>query len=313
MPRQSPPTERVVRILRNLADADEPATLSTLARELRLNMSTCQTILQTLGDAGFVVRSAVDKTYTLGPALISLGDAARALTPLLARARAVVEELHAEIGYHATILMPSRDELVVVHRTGAPDEYPVPAMALGPFPFVEPVGATIVADADAATQEAWLERVADEASELRRYRALLRTIRTNGWCAWSYSSATEALLPQFERLLRGLARDTHAPAGAQQVIHLLSLAESRGLLTRDLARSERLSVTMITLPARLPTTPLELDVYVYERDLPTAKLHQLAEAARRAAEAITRMGDEPGAPPPRRGRRTEGPPVTARR
>jgi DNA-binding IclR family transcriptional regulator len=293
MPRQSPPTERVVRILRSLADADEPATLSTVARELQLNVSTCQTILQTLDDAGFVVRSPVDKTYTLGPALISLGDAARALTPLLARARAVVEDLHAEIGYHATLLMPSRDELIVVHRTGRPQEYPVPAMALGPFPFAAPFGATIVADAPAATQDAWLDRVASDASELRRYRALLRTVRTNGWCAWSYSGATEALLPQFERLLRGLARDTHAPTGVQQVIHLLSLAESRGLLARDLARNEKLSVTMITLPARLPTTALELDVYVYERDLPTARLHELAAAARRAAETITRMGDEP--------------------
>ena len=295
MTRTSPPTERVVRILRMLAGADAPMTLTGVAQQLGLNLSTCQTILGTLDAAGLVVRSPSDKSYTLGPALIHLGDAAQALTPLLARARGVVDDLHAEIGYGCTLLMPTHDELIVVHRTGRPEHYPVPAMALGPLPFAVPFGATIIASAPAAQQEAWFERLTGSPAELQRYRALLDTVRRNGWCAWSYSGATETMLPQFESLLRGLARDTHSSAVAQQVVQLLSLADSRVFLAEEIEASETLSVTMLTVPTGLPTTALEIDVTVHQRDLPRERLERLARSTQRAAAAIRELGK--GAPP----------------
>jgi DNA-binding IclR family transcriptional regulator len=289
MTRPSPPTERVVKILRSLAGADAPMTLTSVARQLGLNLSTCQTILNALDDSGFVVRSTSDKTYTLGPALIYLGDAAQALTPLLARARGIVDDLHAEIGYGCTLLMPTHDELIVVHRTGRSEHYPVPAMALGPLPFAVPFGATIIASAPAAQQELWLERVIGSPADLQRYRTLLKTIRQNGWCAWSYSGATETLLPQFESLLRGLARDTHSSAVAHQVVQLLTLADSRAFLADEIERSTALSVTMLTVPTGLPTTALEIDVYVYQRDLSRKRLERLVRQTRRAAAAIAEL------------------------
>jgi DNA-binding IclR family transcriptional regulator len=309
-PRPSPPTERVVRILRRLAGADAPMTLTRVARQLGLNLSTCQTILDALDAAGFVVRSASDKTYALGPALIHLGEAARALTPLLARARGILDDLHAEIGFGCTLLAPTHDELVVVHRTGRLEDYPVPALAQGPLPFAAPFGATIVASAPPERQAAWLARIAGSPAELARYRALLGTARENGWCAWSYSGATERLLPSFESLFESLARDTHSSAVAQQVFQLLALAESRVFLADEIARSSTLSVTMLTLPTQLPTTPLEIDVYLYQRELPRRRLERVAGATRRAAAAIAGLGRVPGAtgaraglPAPSRARR----------
>jgi hypothetical protein len=265
-------------------------TLSQLARVLDLNLSTCQTILTALEASGFVVRSSQTKAYTLGPALMVLGDAARALTPLLARACRVIDELHGEIGYGCTLLMASGDELIVAHRTGQPEEFPVPAMAEGPFPFVPPFGAAIIATASADVESAWLSRVGERDVDVAHYSALLETIRRTGWCAWSYSGATQALFPQFNTVLHSLSHDTHSRSAAQQVIQLLALAESRGYTAREIERAATLSVTMITVPAQLPTTALELHVYLYETGMAKARLERVAHTAQKAAGAIGALG-----------------------
>jgi hypothetical protein len=261
-------------------------TLSQLARVLDLNLSTCQTILAALEEAGFVVRSPTTKAYTLGPALIVLGDAARALTPLLAQACRIIDELHSTIRYGCTLLMASRDELIVVHRTSELEDFPVPAMAEGPFPFVPPFGATIVAAAPPDVRSAWLGRIGERNAETARYSELLDTIRKNGWCAWRYTGATQELFPQFNSVLHGLSHDTHSLSMAQHVLQLLALAESRGYTAEEIDRATTLSVTMITVPAQLPTTALEVHVYLYEKSIAKTRLENVARAAQLAAEAI---------------------------
>ncbi|HEX9496910.1 MAG TPA: helix-turn-helix domain-containing protein, partial [Mycobacterium sp.] len=76
--RASPPTERVVRILDYLAGRpEERFGLSDLARRLGLSKPTCLGIVTSLTDAGYLVRDGGDKTYRLGPSLITLGHKAQ--------------------------------------------------------------------------------------------------------------------------------------------------------------------------------------------------------------------------------------------
>jgi DNA-binding IclR family transcriptional regulator len=288
VPRGSPPTERVVGILRLLASSDEPLTLSAIANTLRLNLSTCQTVLNALTEANLVVRSRQTKAYTLGPTLILLGNAARALTPLLARAGAIIDDLHAETGYGCTLMMAARDELVVVHRAGMPDKFPVRAMAEGPFPFAAPFGATIIAFASAAEQEAWLGGPLSPHDPVN-HRALLATIRDRGWCAWSYGPNTQEMQPQFDRILHHLARNTHSAATVEKVIQLVALSGSQTILADEFDRAKVLSVTMITAAAHLPTVDLEIDVYLYEQSITRASVQRIARAAVAAAEAISKL------------------------
>src|ERR1700760_3658512 len=76
--RASPPTERVVAILDFLAERPHDRFgLSELARRLDLSKPTCLGIVTTLSNSGYLVRDAQDKTYRLGPRLISLGHTAQ--------------------------------------------------------------------------------------------------------------------------------------------------------------------------------------------------------------------------------------------
>jgi DNA-binding IclR family transcriptional regulator len=76
--RASPPTERVVAVLDFLArHPHDRFGVSELARRLGLSKPTCLGIVGTLAAADYLVRDAQDKTYRLGPALISLGHTAQ--------------------------------------------------------------------------------------------------------------------------------------------------------------------------------------------------------------------------------------------
>jgi len=68
----------VVRILDFLAGRpEERFGLSDLARRLGLSKPTCLGIVTSLTDAGYLVRDPGDKTYRLGPSLITLGHKAQ--------------------------------------------------------------------------------------------------------------------------------------------------------------------------------------------------------------------------------------------
>lgn len=59
-------------ILRYVAAHSEPLRVSTVARELKLNPSTCFNILKTLAAEGFIERDDRTKTYVLGAAPLDL-------------------------------------------------------------------------------------------------------------------------------------------------------------------------------------------------------------------------------------------------
>ena len=56
----------------------QPFSLTELARALGANFASTLQVLTALDEAGFVDRHPVHKTYTLGAALVAVGDAALA-------------------------------------------------------------------------------------------------------------------------------------------------------------------------------------------------------------------------------------------
>ncbi|MET0365578.1 MAG: MarR family transcriptional regulator [Sphingobium sp.] len=78
MSRSSPGVGRVVSIINFIADhPGQSFTLTDIVRALRLSRATCHALLGGLVEAGYLFRAS-DKSYVLGPALIAMGETAKA-------------------------------------------------------------------------------------------------------------------------------------------------------------------------------------------------------------------------------------------
>ncbi len=198
--RPSPQTDRVIAVVELLATRpDDPFTLAELTRRLRVNKSTCHSMLTALTEAGWLLRDPYRKTYRLGPALAAVGRAAASALPALDIAHAAMVEVGLESGAHCAALGVAGDRLTVLdevrdlHAVGA-------GLRVGTsLPVRPPFGAALIAWSDGATVEAWLAHVPERARA--RYRGALAATRERGY-AVELSTTPEARLRDMVARLR---------------------------------------------------------------------------------------------------------------
>ncbi|MBI2168916.1 MAG: helix-turn-helix domain-containing protein [Actinobacteria bacterium] len=189
MARPSPAVERVVAVLNFLAaHPDEGFTLSELARHVELNKATAHSLLNTLADAGYVLRHPSRLTYTLGPALIGLGTAASGSSPAVDFARDEMRTLAERFELECLATTTVGDEMVIVARSGVPGSLGLrnldDVVQIGRrLPLVPPLGTVFMAWAPDEEIERWLAlagRTTPE-EELARYRAAVAAARERGF------------------------------------------------------------------------------------------------------------------------------------
>jgi len=155
--RTSPPTERVVAVLDFLAHhPHDRFGLSELARRLDLPKPTCLGIVTALTDADYLVRDGRDKTYRLGPALISLGHTAQESMRVDPAAREELRLLSS--GYSTTVALSAviDDRITLLELVGPPGA-DVGVQVGQSYPFAPPVGLMFVLWDDEALRD-WLAR-----------------------------------------------------------------------------------------------------------------------------------------------------------
>ena len=119
MTRQSPAVGRIVSILNFFVEHPQQAfTLTQIVKSLRLSRATCHALLVGLVEAGYLYRRP-DKSYVLGPALISLAVNAQQHFSPLAVARQEMRMLADELDVVSGALFPEGDELVVRERAAS--------------------------------------------------------------------------------------------------------------------------------------------------------------------------------------------------
>lgn len=155
--RVSPPTARVVAVLDFLAEhPHERFGLSELARNLGLSKPTCLGIITTLTESRYLVRDTRDKTYRLGPKLISLGHTAQESMRVNPAAREELRQL--STAYHATAALSAvvDDRITLLELVGPPGADPGVRVGQS-YPFAPPVGLMFVLWDDAALR-VWLAK-----------------------------------------------------------------------------------------------------------------------------------------------------------
>lgn len=155
--RASPPTQRVVRVLDYLAEnPGQRFGVSELARRLGLSKPTCLGIVTTLSDAGYLVRDPTDKTYRLGPSLITLGHRAQESLRVSPAAREELRRLSSRFSVTAALSAVVDDRITLLDIVSPPGVRP--GVEIGQsYPFAPPVGLMFVLWDDEAERN-WLAK-----------------------------------------------------------------------------------------------------------------------------------------------------------
>jgi IclR family pca regulon transcriptional regulator len=110
--------ERAFSLLERLAELQRPARLPELTQLMGLSKASVYRLLRTLMELG-AVRQVAGEGYTLGPALISVGQSALRATQLPELARPHMDRLHEQLGESIVLSVLDHDEIVYVDRIEA--------------------------------------------------------------------------------------------------------------------------------------------------------------------------------------------------
>ena len=212
--RASPPTERVVAILDFLArHPHDRFGVSELARRLGLSKPTCLGIVTTLTDSEYLVRDSQDKTYRLGPALITLGHTAQESLRVDPAAWAELRRLSEISGTTAALSAVIDDRITVLELVGPPGA-DVGVRVGQSYPFAPPVGLMFVLWDDVALRD-WLakeptipsrtdsERLDRVVTECRRTGYLVERLTPGGRRLYALMAGMTSRLPDELRALLG--------------------------------------------------------------------------------------------------------------
>lgn len=214
--------------------AEEPGTgrsLADIARHLGVAKATCYPMVIALTEAGWLIRHPSRKTYQLGPALISIGQAAGRAADIVDLARPAMHQL-ADLTHLASIaFVPSGADLVVAEivqpiggRRGTLGLRLGDKVLLAP-----PLGAGLAAWYPPDRLDEWYtlgeEALDDDAASLRaQYEPILALIRDRGF-------AVECLRQQERSLADAVSSLRGNADGGRR--STFALREARRLLSAD--------------------------------------------------------------------------------
>jgi DNA-binding IclR family transcriptional regulator len=235
--RASPPTERVVAVLDFLArHPHDRFGVSELARRLGLSKPTCLGIVGTLAAADYLVRDAQDKTYRLGPALISLGHTAQESMRVNPAAREELRRLSSTYDTTAALSAVIDDRITLLELVGPPGA-DVGVRVGQSYPFAPPVGLMFVLWDDDALRD-WLakeptiplrtdtDRLNRVIGECRTTGYLVELLTPGGRRIYALMAGMSSALPDE---LRALLGELVSDIGERVYLRSESTAQRRGV------------------------------------------------------------------------------------
>lgn len=168
MSRSSPGVRRIVSILNFFADHPGQAfTLTDLVRALKLSRATCHGLLTGLVETGYLYRAS-DKSYLLGPALVSIGGVAQAHFSPLQAAQPEMRALADEFDAICSVTFRENGEVVVRDRAAAVSHLGYSAPRGTRLPLAPQFASLFFVWASPAEITAWLDGLTPAPSEEQR-------------------------------------------------------------------------------------------------------------------------------------------------
>ncbi len=121
-----PALEHAIKLLRFLKERNHrPWGVSELSRGVKVNKSTCFTILRTLQRHGFVACDGTTKKYSLGTALIELGGAVASAASGAVVAKPFLVDLFEELRLTSLLGRRVEDKVVIIDKAEVLDDFRV--------------------------------------------------------------------------------------------------------------------------------------------------------------------------------------------
>jgi DNA-binding IclR family transcriptional regulator len=168
MTRSSPGVRRIVSILNFFADhPSESFTLSDLVRALKLSRATCHGLLTGLVEAGYLYRTS-DRGYLLGPALVSVGEVAKAHYSPLKAAQPEMRLLADEFDTVCSAAFREGKDVVIRERASAVSHLGSSLPRGSRLPLLPQFAGNFFVWASTADVKAWLDELDQPPSDSQR-------------------------------------------------------------------------------------------------------------------------------------------------
>lgn len=284
----SGPNSRIVEVMNFLAaHPTESFTLSEIATHLGLSNGSAHRLLTTLAEARFLTRHPKRKTYSLGMALVAIGQAALAQHRDIDVTRREMVRLADDLKVRCVATTVVNDELLMLACEGTPQIFEPPNQVGERRPFIPPLGMGHVAWADSATQQDYLSRTPAALSKdvHERLAQALDVMRRRGYGIAGSGPVLRALR-QFVSYPVGHQGHEAYWAGLRQLLTDLSDREIQ-LLDINEVGSE--GVSYICAPVFAPSgeVTLELVISGLPMNLSAADIGHYVERLRAATAMIT--------------------------
>jgi DNA-binding IclR family transcriptional regulator len=248
-------------------------------------------ILHALEAAGYVRRHPVQKTYVLGPALLVVGEAARAQHRLLDTAISEIDAIATETHAECSVGVVAGTDMLIVAIAGRPAVDIADVRVGERVPFRPPWGAVQVAWESEKTIAEWVARAHPTKELERQLRDALAAIRARGYSMGRESDARV----QFGSAMRRLV-DHPAERLDEHATERLFAELARSLIVEP---SDDDVVNTVSAPVfdNRGQAAMQLSLQGFPPDRTVAQVHTLGERLRAGALAIAR---EAAATPTRR-------------
>jgi DNA-binding IclR family transcriptional regulator len=181
---ESASTSRAVKVVNFLAThSTDSFTLSQIAEHVGLSHGSAHRVLSTLLAARYVSRHPTHKTYSLGVALVRIGQAALERHRDVEIARREMIKVSEELNVLCTTSVVMDNELLILAKHGTPQTFPGIDRVGDRRPFMPPIGIANIAWSETQRVEEYLSRVpADfDPALARRLREAVRMVRERGY------------------------------------------------------------------------------------------------------------------------------------
>lgn len=282
------PNSRVIDVINFLAaHPTEAFTLSELAEHLALSNGSAHRVLSVLTEARYLSRHPKHKTYSLGVALVAIGQAALEKHRGIDIARREMARLTDELKAQCIATAIVDDELLFLAKEGVSQTHDGLVRVGERRPFVPPLGLGHIAWADKKAIATYFARAPSTLSDpLRDYlKTALGLIRQRGYAIAANGDALRALHQIAAHPVQRQSDDAYQ----LRIAELIGALSEKEIQLFSIADAGNADISYISVPVFSPlgTVALELALTGMPDNLSVAEIERYAERLRATAAIIT--------------------------